>query len=395
MDTVFLNATVLDVRAGRLIEEQSVAIRDGRIAEISSGVLRADRTIDLRGRILMPGLIDSHVHATQASESFAELTSWPASYATVRSTHILRDMLLRGFTTVRDMGGADAGLARAVREGLIEAPRLFFGGPILAPTGGHVLTRICDGPTELRRAIREQMAQGAHHIKLTLSGGVVSTMALDALAYSEEEIRLAVQEAGFGKGYVAGHAYTAEAVNRALRCGVRTIEHGNLIDEESIELFLTRGAYLVPTLATFHALTQSGAAHLSDESKRKLDNILEAGLRALELADRSGVAIGYGTDLHGALHSHQLDEFTLRAEVQKPADIIRSATVVGAEIVGLPGEIGEVREGAWADLLVVDGNPLDDISSLTDPDRRLRLIMRGGQIVKDLLDQEDSHVPRP
>ncbi|MGW7680955.1 amidohydrolase family protein [Kribbella sp. NPDC054772] len=386
MDTVFVNAAVLDVLEGVLVEDQEVAVRNGRIAEVGTGVQRTGRVIDVRGRTLMPGLIDSHVHVTQASASFAEMTSWPASYATVRSTHVLKDMLLRGFTTVRDLGGAEAGLARALREGLIEGPRLLYGGPILAPTGGHVLTRICDGPTELRRAIREQMAQGAHHVKLTLSGGVVSSMALDALAFSEEEIRVAVEEAGFGHGYVAGHAYSAASVNRALRYGVRTIEHGNLIDQESVDLFLELDAFLVPTLATFDALRRSGAEHLTAEGKGKLDNILELGLQALELADRAGVAIGYGTDLHGELHAHQLDEFTLRAEVQKPADIVRSATVVGAEIAGLVGEVGEIRDGAWADLLVVDGNPLEDIAVLTDPDRRLRLIMQGGRIVKDTLD---------
>ncbi|MFC6159481.1 metal-dependent hydrolase family protein [Kribbella jiaozuonensis] len=390
MDTTFVNATVLDVRNGQLVEDQTVAIRNGRITRDLEATAQV---IDLHGRTLMPGLIDSHVHVTQASESFAELTSWPASYATVRSTQILKDMLLRGFTTVRDLGGADAGLARALREGLIEGPRLLYGGPILAPTGGHVLTRICDGPVELRRAIREQMAQGAHHIKLTLSGGVVSSMALDALAYSEEEIRAAVEEAGFGHGYVAGHAYSAASVNRALRYGVRTIEHGNLIDEESVSLFLERDAFLVPTLATFDALRRSGAEHLSPEGKGKLDNILELGLQALELADRAGVALGYGTDLHGALHAHQLDEFTLRAEVQKPADILRSATVVGAEIAGLVGQVGEIRDGAWADLLVVDGNPLEDIAVLTDPERRLRLIMQGGRIVKNTLDKENTDVP--
>ncbi|MGW6196846.1 amidohydrolase family protein [Kribbella sp. NPDC055110] len=386
MDTVFVNATVLDVRGGGLVEDQEVAVRDGRIAAIGPDVRRSGRVIDLHGRTLMPGLIDSHVHVTQGSESFAELKSWPASYATIRSAHTLNDMLLRGFTTVRDLGGAEAGLARALREGLIEGPRLLYGGPILAPTGGHVLTRICDGPVELRRAIREQMAQGAHHVKLTLSGGVVSSMALDALAYSEEEIRATVEEAGFGHGYVAGHAYSAASVNRALRYGVRTIEHGNLIDQESVDLFLERDAFLVPTLATFDALRRSGAEHLTDEGRGKLDNILEQGLQALELADRAGVAIGYGTDLHGALHAHQLDEFTLRAEVQKPADILRSATLVGAEIAGLVGEVGEVREGAWADLLVVDGNPLEDIAVLTEPERRLRLIMQAGRIIKETPD---------
>lgn len=392
MDTIFVNAGVLDVRHGQLLDDRTVLVRDGRIAEIGSGtsgsgtsVPPADRTIDLRGRTLMPGLVDSHVHVTQSSANFAELSSWRPSYTAIRATHVLRDMLWRGFTTVRDMGGADSGLGRAVQEGLIEAPRLLFGGPIHAPTGGHILTRICDGPTELRKAIREQMAQGAHHIKLTLTGSVVSSVALEALSYSEEEISTAVEEARFGRGYVAGHAYTAEGVNRALRCGVRTIEHGNMIDEESIALFLEQDAFYVPTLASFDALAKSGAEHLSAQSRQKLDQVRSAGLQALEMADRAGVAMGYGTDLHGELHDHQLDEFLLRAEVQKPADIIRSATLVGAEIAGLTGQIGEVSEGARADLLVVEGNPLDNIAVLCAPERRLRLIMRDGHIVKNEL----------
>ncbi|MFB6673213.1 amidohydrolase family protein [Streptomyces sp. NPDC056390] len=295
-------------------------------------------------------------------------------------------MLLRGFTTVRDMGGADHGVARAVEEGLFDGPRVLFGGPIIAPTGGHGLTRICDGETELRRAIREQMALGAHHVKLTLSGGIISTMRVDSLGYSEQEIRAAVDEASLARRYVAGHAYTAEAVNRALRCGVRTIEHGNLIDESSVELFRQHEAFYVPTLATYFALTQQGAGHaLSDESRRKLHDVIDAGLHALELADRAGLKIGYGTDLHGALHDRQLTEFSLRAQVQKPADILRAATVTGAEIAGMTGHIGEIVPGAFADLLVVDGNPLEDIALLTEPERRLLLIMRNGAVVKNIL----------
>ncbi|MFB7420324.1 amidohydrolase family protein [Streptomyces sp. NPDC056121] len=386
--TILLNASVLDPRAGTLLPDRSVVIRGGNIEEVTDTRVRAKDavTIDLRGRTLMPGLIDSHVHATQASADFAELRSWSPYYSAARVSQVLREMLLRGFTTVRDMGGADHGVARAVEEGLFDGPRVLFGGPIIAPTGGHSLTRICDGETELRRAIREQMALGAHHVKLTLSGGIISTMRVDSLGYSEQEIRAAVDEASLARRYVAGHAYTAEAVNRALRCGVRTIEHGNLIDEASVELFEQHEAFYVPTLATYFALAQQGAAHaLSDESRRKLHDVIDAGLRALELADRAGLKIGYGTDLHGALHDRQLTEFTLRAQAQKPADILRAATVTGAEIAGMTGHIGEIVPGAFADLLVVDGNPLEDIALLTEPERRLLLIMRNGAVVKNIL----------
>ncbi|MFF2507504.1 amidohydrolase family protein [Streptomyces sp. NPDC058067] len=386
--TILRNATVLDPRAGELLPDRCVVIEDGVIAEVGDAEARARDavTIDLRGRVLMPGLIDSHVHTTQASADFAELRSWSPYYAAARVSRLLREMLMRGFTTVRDMGGADHGLARAVEEGLFDGPRVLFGGPIIAPTGGHGLTRICDGETELRRAIREQMAVGAHHVKLTLSGGIISTMSVDALGYSEDEIRAAVDEANLAKRYVAGHAYTAEAVNRALRCGVRTIEHGNLIDESSIELFQRHDAFYVPTLATYAALAGGESGSLSEQSRRKLLDVTDAGLHALELADRAGLRIGYGTDLHGAFHDRQLTEFSLRAQVQKPADVVRSATVTGAEIAGLVGRAGEIVPGSFADLLVVDGNPLQDIGVLTDPNRRLLLIMRGGAVVKNVLE---------
>ncbi|MDA3624024.1 amidohydrolase family protein [Saccharopolyspora oryzae] len=385
---LFRNAAVLEPRSGELLPDRSVVVAGGRIAEVTTEPVRTGGApeIDVRGRVLMPGLIDSHTHVTQVSADFAELKSWSPYYAAARVGKLLDQMLMRGFTTVRDMGGADHGVARAVAEGLFRGPRVLFGGPIIAPTGGHGLTRICDGEIELRRAIREQMALGAHHIKLTVSGSVVSSMRIDSLGYSEPEIRAAVDEANLAHRYVAGHAYTAEAVNRALRCGVRTIEHGNLIDESSIELFQQHQAFYVPTLATYHALTRDDAPHaLSEEKRRKVDEVIDAGLHALELADRAGLKIGYGTDLHGELHDHQLSEFSLRARVQKPVDIIRAATTTGAEIAGMVGEIGEIVPGAAADLLVVDGNPLEDIGVLTDPEHRLPLIVRNGEVVKNHL----------
>ncbi len=383
---MFTNANVLDIRQGQIRPDHTVVVAGGRILYV--GTDKPDghtdaRTIDVRGRTLMPGLIDAHVHVTQVSADFHELRSWSPFYVAARTARLLREMLLRGFTTVRDMGGADWGLAQAVREGLIEGPRLLFGGPIHAPTGGHALTKICDGPVEVRRAIREQMARGAHHVKLTLSGGVVSAQAIDALGYSTEEIRAAVDEAALAHRYVAGHAYTAEAVNRALECGVRTIEHGNLIDQSSIDLLVKHDAYLVPTLATLDALARDGASHLDDERCCKLHTVNSGGLDALELADSADVKIGYGTDLHGAHHDDQLREFTLRAQVQEPVDIIRSATLIGAEIAGIDGVTGEITENSVADLLVVDGNPLDDLTVLTEPERYLRLVMHDGKLAKN------------
>jgi imidazolonepropionase-like amidohydrolase len=314
-------------------------------------------------------------------------------------------MLERGFTTVRDVGGADWGLAQAVEEGLLAGPRLIFGGKALSQTGGHADVRargrtalepgytvpmggwICDGVTDVRRAAREEIRRGAHHVKLMLGGGVASpTDRIESVQFSLEEIRAAVEEAEAANLYVAGHAYTARAITRGLECGVRSIEHGNLMDETCPPLFLARDAFYVPTLATYTALARHGrAGGLSEASARKLALVVDAGLRALELAHRAGVRIAYGTDLLGDMHRFQSTEFTLRAQVQPPAAVIRAATTEAARLLRLEGQVGTIAPGAYADLLVVDGNPLDDLSLLANAERSVPVIAKGGALVRDLL----------
>jgi imidazolonepropionase-like amidohydrolase len=297
-------------------------------------------------------------------------------------------------------------LADAVSEGYFVGPRVMFGGKALSQTGGHgdgrhrgremldeaycapSHCRIVDGVDAVRKAVRDEIRRGAEHIKLMLGGGVASpTDRIDSTQFSVEEIRAAVEEATAANRYVMGHAYTTRAVNRGLAAGVRSIEHGNLIDESSVALFRQHDAFYVPTLATYAALAEEGpAAGLPPESFRKVFEVLDAGLHALELAHRGGVKIVYGTDLLGDMHYRQLTEFALRAQVQPPADILRSATTTAAELLGLAGRIGTIAPGAAADLLVVDGNPLDDVTVLTKPDDALRLIMHGGRVHKNTLD---------
>jgi len=250
------------------------------------------------------------------------------------------------------------------------------------------LGTVCDGVDELRRAAREQIRGGAHHLKLMLSGGVASpTDRVDSTQFSLEEISAAVEEAEAANLYVAGHAYTSRAINRGLEAGVRSIEHGNLMDESSIPLFQQTGAFYVPTLVTYSSLAAHGREFgLPESSYRKVFDVLDAGLRALELAQRSGLPIVYGTDLLGDMHEDQLTEFTLRREVQSPVEIIRSATLVAARLLRLEGQVGMIRPGAFADLLVLDGNPLEDISVLTQPEQRLRLIMSRGRVMRHRLD---------
>ena len=380
---VLRDARILDVEAGNVSDPRTIVSREGRIAEISRSTRTVADAVEVSaaGLTVLPGLIDAHVHVTQASADFSEILSWTSSYHAARTAMVLHEMLLRGFTMVRDMGGADTGLARAVEERLVTGPRLKAGGPIFAPTGGHALTKVCDGEVELRRALRAEFRDGADHAKLTLSGGVVSKMRIEALGFSDAEVLAAVDEARLAHRYIAAHVYTAEAVSRALRLGVRTIEHGNLLDQECIELFLERGAYYVPTLATYWAILTGRTGHGLDAAKRAaVEEVFERGLESLALASKAGVKIGYGTDLHGEGLGLQLEEFALRARVQEPLEVLRSATLVGAEILGEEGRAGVVSEGSRADLIAVDGNPLEDIGVLAGG-KALRLILSDGDLV--------------
>ena len=405
--TLVRNARLLDPEAGTLVDGQEVLVVGDRIADVRPEGASAPgaAVIDGAGRTLLPGLIDAHVHVTAVSADLGAKAEMAPTYVTARTAHILRGMLDRGFTTVRDCAGADYGLADAIAEGWLEGPRLRFGGKALSQTGGHGDRRhpgrtaedthyccptsawIVDGVVEVRRACREEIRRGAHHVKLMLSGGVASpTDRVDSTQFSLEEIRAAVEEAEAAGIYVLGHAYTARAVNRGLDCGVRSIEHGNLMDESSVERFQKTGAFYVPTLATYSALAARGREHgLPEGSYRKVFDVLDGGLRALEMAHRAGIPIVYGTDLLGGMHEDQLGEFLLRAQVQPAADILRSATTVAARLLQLEGEVGVIAPGALADLLLVEGDPLADISVLTRPETNLHLVMQGGAIVRDRL----------
>ncbi len=400
-----INATVLDVPGAQLLPDQTIVIERGRIISLEGGQASGSnlRVLDAHGLTVMPGLIDAHVHVMAAHLDLARLWNWPPSYTTAVALVELRALLQRGFTTVRDVAGADHGVAKAVAEGLVAGPRVLFAGRALSQTGGHgdmrdagddctcrhstEFTVLCDGVDEVRRAARNELRKGAHHVKLMLSGGVASpTDPIDSVQFSTDEVSAAVQEAKNAGRYVVGHAYTVETVDRALRCGVRSIEHGNLIDETSVALMVECRAFYVPTLITYVAMSEFwDQTGLPTSGKGKLSRVLDRGLAALDLAHKGGVQIAFGTDLLGELRSHQLREFLLRREVQQPIDIIRSATTTAAELINMSGEVGTVAVGAAADLLVLEGNPLADITVLTKPDTLLRAVVKGGVIVKNAL----------
>lgn len=402
---LFTNAAVLDTKAGALRPDHHVLVRDGLIAEVSDSPIRedADRTVDLRGRVLMPGLCDGHVHVTAITPNFPLLKTLSPFYVGAHSAELMEAMLMRGFTTVRDAGGADYGLARAVEEDRVTGPRLLFCGHALSQTGGHGdmrgpgqqdldeclccagLGRVCDGVPEVRRAARDEIRKGATHLKIMASGGVSSpTDRVDSTQFALEEIDAIIDEATAANLHVMAHAYTARAINRLIPRGVRTIEHGNLLDEESCRLFNEYDAFLTPTLATYDALAKEGIeAGLAADLQRKVYDVLDAGGQALELAQRHGVRMVFGSDLLGRMQVHQLNEFNLRKDVVPAADLVRSATCTAAEAFLRDGEFGVVAPGARADLLVVEGNPLDDITVLTRPETNLSAIMKGGKFYKD------------
>jgi imidazolonepropionase-like amidohydrolase len=401
-DTIFTDARVLDVVAGEYRTGQSVRITDGKIAEIGSSV-KANKDsleIPLNGKTLMPGLCDAHVHVTAYTADFAKLKATSPFYVGIKAFEIMGGMLARGFTTVRDAGGADHGLANAVEENPTAAPRLLFCGHALSQTGGHGDMRrpgevslhqcfccsgmghVCDGITEVLRAAREEIRRGATHLKIMASGGVSSpTDRITSTQFTEEELRAIVNEANAANIPVMAHAYTSRAINRALKCGVKSIEHGNLLDQGSVDLMLDGDRFLVPTLVVYHALVQEGTeAGLSADMVQKTWEVLDAGLDALKLAYQQNVNIAFGTDLLGIMHRRQLEEFKLRSPVVANDDLVRQATCNAARLFNMEDQIGQVKEGLLADLIVIDGDPLDDITALTTPETSLKMVMKEGQI---------------
>lgn len=351
----------------------------------------------------MPGLIDCHCHVLQSTSNLAALAVESPLYAAARAFEIMKGMLHRGFTTIRDAGGADFGIARAVAENRVEGPRVIYCGKALTATGGHgdyraagqyyedpsywvpKISRLCEGVPDLRRAVRDEVRKGAHHIKIMANGGVASpTDRITSDQYSEEEIAAVVDEAEMAGLYVSSHTYTARSIQRAVRNGVRSVEHGNLADEETLQLIKSNDAFLVPTLIIFKALAEEGVADgLPAELAGKLGNMLEQGMGVVEQAHRMGVPMAYGTDLIGSMHRRQSEEFELRADLVPAADLLRSVTVTGAALIRKEHELGRVSDGYEADLIAVDGNPLENIRLLADPACNLKLIIKGGRIVKD------------
>ncbi len=388
------NALIFDGSSPILVEG-SIVMRDGVVAAVGD-VAAEGEVIDAAGKVVVPGLIDAHFHAYAVGLGGMDVERGPLSYAALAGSLRLGKALRRGFTTVRDVAGGDIGLAKAVREGLFKSPRYLFTGPALSQTGGHGDPRaedldlcfdhghmcdVVDGVDELRKAVRNRFRTGAHAIKIMTSGGVVSlTDPIRVPQYSAEEIRAVTEEARRRNSYVAAHAYSPEAIRHSVENGVRSIEHGNLLDAETADLMAAHGSYLVPTLAAYDAMNRFGKElGLHPVSQKKNSEVLSAGKTAIELALAAGVKVGFGSDLMGALESEQLAGVRLQVEASGVLETLRSMTSVNAALLQDP-LIGRIGVGAHADVLLLDGNPFEDAAVLWDESRR-RIVIQAGALV--------------
>ena len=403
------NGLLPELRAG------SVLVVEGRIAQVGTGIdpTRGTVVIDGDGRTLMPGLIDAHVHLTLAAIPMLAAMTAPTSYVHHVSGREAEATLMRGFTTIRDVGGPTLGLKMAIDQGLLKGPRIYPSGAMISQSGGHGdfrmpheivgsccsspaliekegIAMIADGPDAVRQRVREQLALGAAQIKLMAGGGVSSLYdPLDVTQYTPDEFRVAVEAAENWGTYVTVHAYTSRAIRFAIENGVKCIEHGQLADEEVVKLMAAKGVWwsLQPFLDDEHANPKTG------ESRKKQLLVSEGTDRAYALAKKYKVRTAWGTDV---MHSptgatHQGAQLVKMTRWYTPFEVLKMVTADNGELMKLsgardpyPGKLGVIEPGAWADLLLVNGDPLRDLELLADPERNLTVIIKGGRVVKDI-----------
>jgi imidazolonepropionase-like amidohydrolase len=402
---LFKNARIVDGSSPEPGEPVNVAVEGDIIKEVGARVsFDGADSMDVKGQSLMPGLIDCHVHVIAVVAGLGANAKLPDSLVAARSTIVMRDMLNRGFTTVRDVGGADFGLKMAAQEGLFPAPRLIISGKALSQTGGHCdfrgrfddmavprtriplgsLGRICDGVPELRRVAREEIKGGADFIKIMANGGIASpTDPIHFFGFSREELDAAVEEANSAGTYVSAHLYTDDAIRRCVEAGVHSLEHCNLIELDTAKFAASRGCIAVPTLVTFDKLSSEGASlGVPGEALAKVDKVRLRGMESLGVMREAGLPMAFGTDLLGPMHRHQSEEFVIRGQVLPSHEVIATATSQAAKLLRMEGRIGVIAPDAFADLIVVDGNPLADLALLTRQGAHMPLIMQGGRLIK-------------
>ncbi|KAJ5731433.1 uncharacterized protein N7483_005941 [Penicillium malachiteum] len=410
---VFANATIIDPVEGTLIPNATVRVSEGKIVQIDttdSATVKEnvpeEDIIDLSGKYLCPGLIDCHVHiaVVPGETDLRAYNDMSERVSLTRQPHVLRTMIQRGFTSIRDCGGASLAMKQAVEDGVPPGPRMFIAGFALSQTGGHGdmrgphndqlccggsisgISRIVDGPAECYKFARDELRQGADFIKIMGGGGVASpTDRIEHVQFSDEEIKAIVTVAKNAGTYVTSHSYTPQAIQQAINLGVRGIEHGNLIDLETAKLMAEKGTFLTPTLIA-HVMSKQ-MNFLPAESAAKNDEVLEKGLRAMKMAVDAGVTVCFGTDLLGPMHFAQSKEFSVRSKVLTPLQILRSATINAARLVMREDELGQIKEGFTADMLVLNANPLEDITVLDRAEQSILSVIKDGRIMTSRLEK--------
>jgi imidazolonepropionase-like amidohydrolase len=413
------NVRIFDGRASRLSAPSNVLVTGNLITRIATTPIAPPANVILReidggGRTLMPGLIDNHWHTTLVRPTPAQLLEGDIGYTTILAAVEAESTLLRGFTTVRDLGGASFGLKRAIDEGLIVGPRIYPSGAIITITGGHgdfrsrselprqiggplsLMERmggsmLADSPDEVRVRVREQLLLGASQIKLTAGGGVASPHSpLDIATFTTEELRAAVDAAADWGTYVTVHAYTPVSIQRAIAAGVKVIEHGHLMDEASAAAIANHDVWL-----SFQPFTDDGTApELAPANQLRLQKVWTGTERTIALAKKHKIKMAFGTDIlfSADAAARQGTELVKMGKWYSPAEVLTMATGKNGELLKLsgprdpyPGKLGVIEEGALADLLLVDGNPLSNLELIADPARNLALIMKDGEIYKSTL----------
>jgi imidazolonepropionase-like amidohydrolase len=404
----FFGGRLIDGRGGRAIECAVVVVENQKIRMVGSSAKvplpQTAKQIDITGKTIMPGLIDAHVHVGNIAVFHDKTASYPpAVYVHLATRHLENDIDL-GFTTLRDAGGMDWGFRDAIDRGLINGPRLLLSVSPLTPTGGHfddrgpmiepplprnsigIFPEICDGPDAVRKAAREVLRKGADHVKVAADGGVTSpTDQPGHWQFTVEEMRAAVETAEAAGTYVMAHAYSPKAIQHCIEAGVRSIEHGNLLDMETAEMMAKAGTYYVPTMAVYDILANEGSRELDPATREKLEAVRQSTQTAVDNAQRAGVKIGSGSDIIGPYQHLKGRELRLKAEVMSPMAAITSATCTNAEMLGLQDSLGTLEEGKTADLLIVNGDPVSDLRILENNTNDILLVMKAGEIVKDRL----------
>ncbi len=400
------NARIVDGTQDRAKDAVDILLADGHVQEVGTSLKTSGDTtvIDAKDSFVMPGLIDAHVHVIAQYANLKQNAALPDTMVTVGSMNLMRGMLARGFSTVRDLGGATGPLRAAMEEAPVPLPRLNICGKALSQTGGHTDQRgpfddtpvrtwpvplgslgvICDGVPELRKAAREQFRTGADFLKLMANGGVSSPSdPIHFLGFSREELIVAVEEASNAGSYVAAHLYTDEAILRAVECGIHSLEHCNLISPKTAALAAKNGCIACPTLITYDKLKSEGPSlGLAPASIAKVDDVRLRGLESLSIMHDAGLPMAYGSDLLGGMQPHQSGEFELRGQVLSPQTVIQSTTEIAARLLRMEGLIGTLQQGAFSDVILVDRDPLEDLSVLSGQGDGINTIIKDGAIIK-------------